>query len=34
VLHLQRIARADAVRIERELGSALEGAGFVVEGGH
>lgn len=34
VLHLQRIARVDAVRIERELGSALEAAGFVVEGGH
>ena len=34
VLHLQRIARADAARIERALGSALEAAGFVVEGGH
>lgn len=34
VLHLQRIGRADAVRIERELASAFEDAGFVVEGGH
>jgi predicted GIY-YIG superfamily endonuclease len=34
VLHLQRIGRPDAVRIERELASAFEDAGFVVEGGH
>lgn len=34
VLHLQRIGRADAVRIERALASALGAAGFVVEGGH
>jgi predicted GIY-YIG superfamily endonuclease len=34
VLHLQRIGRADAVRIEQELASAFGAAGFVVEGGH
>jgi hypothetical protein len=34
VMHLQRIGRADAVRIERELAGAFEDAGFVVEGGH
>ncbi len=34
VLHLQHIARADAVRIERDLASALAGAGLIVEGGH
>jgi len=34
VLHLQRIGRADAARIERDLGSALAAAGLVVEGGH
>jgi len=34
VLHLQRIARADATRIEAELAGALDAAGLVVEGGH
>jgi hypothetical protein len=34
VLHLQRIARADAIRIEHGLASALDAAGLVVEGGH
>jgi hypothetical protein len=34
VLHLQRIARADAERIEGELAAALGDAGLVVEGGH
>ena len=34
VLHLQHIARADAVRIERDLALALADAGLVVEGGH
>lgn len=34
VLHLQRIGRADAARIERDLADALETAGLVVEGGH
>ena len=34
VLHLQRIGRADAVRIEADLADALGGAGFAVEGGH
>jgi hypothetical protein len=34
VLHLQRIARADAVRVERELAVALGAAGLIVEGGH
>jgi hypothetical protein len=34
VLHLQRIAQADAVRIERELAIALADAGLLVEGGH
>lgn len=33
-LHLQRIARAEAERIERELALALEAAGLVVRGGH
>lgn len=33
-LHLQRIARADAARIERELAAALADAGIRVEGGH
>jgi len=33
-LHLQRIARADAERIEEELAQALEVAGFMVQGGH
>ncbi len=34
VLHLQHIAPADAVRIERDLALALADAGLVVEGGH
>jgi hypothetical protein len=34
VLHLQRIAQADAARIERELAAALADAGLMVEGGH
>jgi hypothetical protein len=34
VLHLQHIAQADAVRIERDLALALADAGLVVEGGH
>jgi hypothetical protein len=34
VLHLQRIARADAERVERELAAALCDAGLIVEGGH
>jgi hypothetical protein len=33
-LHLQRIARADAARIEGELAAALGDAGLLVEGGH
>lgn len=34
MLHLQHIARRDAVRIERELAAALSDAGLLVEGGH
>jgi hypothetical protein len=34
VLHLQRIARADAECIERDMASALADAGIIVEGGH
>ena len=34
VLHLQHIARVDAVRIERDLAIALADAGLLVEGGH
>ena len=34
VLHLQRIAQADAARIERDLALALADAGLLVEGGH
>lgn len=34
VLHLQHIAPADAVRIERDLAVALADAGLRVEGGH
>jgi hypothetical protein len=34
VLHLQQIAQADAVRIERELAAALAEAGLTVAGGH
>jgi len=33
-LHLQRIARSDAARIEAELAEALSDAGIRVEGGH
>ncbi|MBS0366669.1 MAG: hypothetical protein JSR67_12690 [Proteobacteria bacterium] len=33
-LHLQRISRADAARIEAQLASALADAGLLVEGGH
>lgn len=33
-LHLQRIARAEAARIEAELAGALAEAGLHVEGGH
>jgi hypothetical protein len=33
-LHLQRIARAEAARIEEELAQALSDAGIHVEGGH
>lgn len=33
-LHLQRISRADAARIERELAEALADAGLLVQGGH
>ncbi|MFO1425494.1 MAG: hypothetical protein U1F11_00670 [Steroidobacteraceae bacterium] len=34
VLHLQRIPRGEAQRIERELAQALADAGLRVEGGH
>jgi hypothetical protein len=33
-LHLQRIARKEAVRIETELAAGLEDAGIKVDGGH
>ncbi len=33
-LHLQRIKRVDAQRIEMELAEALSGEGLVVKGGH
>ena len=33
-LHLQRIARNDAARIEAQLAEALADAGIKVEGGH
>ena len=33
-LHLQRLARADAARIEADLAAALADAGLRVEGGH
>jgi len=33
-LHLQRIARAEALRIEAQLADALRDAGLLVEGGH
>lgn len=34
VLHLQRIARGEALRIESELAEALRAAGLLVKGGH
>lgn len=34
VLHLQRIARAEAERIEAELAEALRAGGLTVRGGH
>ena len=34
VLHLQGIARAEALRLERALAAALADAGLLVEGGH
>ena len=33
-LHLQRITRTEAVRIEAELAEALRAAGLFVQGGH
>jgi len=33
-LHLQHIARAEALRIEAQLAEALRDAGLLVEGGH
>ncbi len=33
-LHLQRIRRAEAARIERQLAAALGDAGLYVQGGH
>jgi len=33
-LHLQRIARAEAARIEAQLADALRDAGLLVAGGH
>lgn len=33
-LHLQRISRAEAVRLEAQLARALEDAGLLVAGGH
>ena len=33
-LHLQRLARAEALRIEAGLAQALADAGLLVEGGH
>jgi len=33
-LHLQRVARAEARRLEAELAEALRDAGLLVEGGH
>ena len=33
-LHLQRLARAHALRIEAHLAEALRDAGLIVEGGH
>ncbi len=34
VLHLQRVARAEALHLEGELAGALADAGILVEGGH
>jgi hypothetical protein len=34
VLHLQRVARPEALRIEAQLADALRDAGLLVEGGH
>jgi len=34
VLHLQRIARPEALRLEAQLADALRDAGLLVEGGH
>ncbi len=34
VLHLQRISREDATRIEADLAGALGDAGLIVTGGH
>ncbi|HYL71596.1 MAG TPA: hypothetical protein VEY89_09895, partial [Candidatus Dormibacteraeota bacterium] len=33
-LHLQRLARAEALRLEAQLAEALGDAGLIVEGGH
>jgi hypothetical protein len=33
-LHLQRIARSEAARIESDLAAALSDAGLLVQGGH
>jgi hypothetical protein len=33
-LHLQRISRSEATRIEEELAEALRAAGLFVQGGH
>jgi hypothetical protein len=33
-LHLQRLARSEALRIESQLADALRDAGLLVEGGH
>ena len=33
-LHLQRMARSEALRLEAELAEALRDAGLLVEGGH
>lgn len=34
VMHLQKISRSDAARIEVQLAEALAGAGLFVQGGH
>jgi hypothetical protein len=33
-MHLQKIKRVDAARIEAELAEALKEAGLLVQGGH